>query len=146
MGLAEAARLTGKNQSTIHRAMRSGRLSFTIAPDGTRRIDVAELERAFGIKHRGNGAMPGNNAATMQSHSAHGSEIAALQARIAEQARILAAQSDVICDYQHRLDTSEAERREAQARLTALVTHRQSGTVPTVHPAPARGPWWRRWF
>ena len=27
IGLAEAARLTGKNQSTIHRAMKLGRLS-----------------------------------------------------------------------------------------------------------------------
>ena len=143
IGLAEAARLTGKNQSTIHRAMKTGRLSFTVNDTGERKIDVGELQRVFPIKRQSNGA---TDAEPLQSHSTQVSEIATLQARIAEQARMLAAQSDVIRDYQQRLDTSEAERRRVQERLTALLTHRSTASVPAVQPAAVRAPWWRRWF
>jgi hypothetical protein len=53
IGLSEAARLVGKNQSTIHRAMKAGRLSYTTGPAGERRIDTAELARVFAITIRG---------------------------------------------------------------------------------------------
>jgi len=49
VGLKEAARLTGKNQSTIHRAMKKNKLSYTVNDDGERVIDVAELNRVFQI-------------------------------------------------------------------------------------------------
>src|SRR5690242_3271526 len=45
IGLKQAAELTGRNQSTIHRAMKSGKLSFTVDDNGQRWIDPAELER-----------------------------------------------------------------------------------------------------
>ena len=50
VGIAEAARLAGVNQSTVHRAMRAGKLSYTTNGAGKRRIDVAELDRTFGVK------------------------------------------------------------------------------------------------
>ena len=53
IGLSEAARLTGRNQSTIHRAMKAGRLSYTVDETGERRIDTAELDRVFPIKING---------------------------------------------------------------------------------------------
>ena len=48
VGLTEAARLTGKDQSTITRACQSGRLSFTKDESGNRMFDLAELERVYG--------------------------------------------------------------------------------------------------
>ena len=48
VGLNEAARLTGKDQSTITRACQSGRLSFTKDESGNRMFDLAELERVYG--------------------------------------------------------------------------------------------------
>jgi predicted site-specific integrase-resolvase len=50
VGLSEAAKLTGRNQTTIHRAMKTGRLCYTADETGSRRIDTAELDRVFGIK------------------------------------------------------------------------------------------------
>ena len=47
VGLSEAARITGRNRTTIFRAMKSGRLSFTTNGAGERQVDVAELERVF---------------------------------------------------------------------------------------------------
>jgi hypothetical protein len=64
IGLSEAARLTGRNQSTIHRAMKTGRLSYTKDAAGERRIDTAELDRVFGMRHGPNGASAGSNGAT----------------------------------------------------------------------------------
>jgi hypothetical protein len=90
VGLRQAARMTGRNQSTVHRAMQTGRLSFTINEAGERRIDVAELERVFGIKSpQGeaaviSGASGGLVAHAVQSHAAHAGEIAALERLLAE--------------------------------------------------------------
>lgn len=49
VGLQRAAELTGRSRSTIHRAMAAGRLSFARSETGERLIDVAELERVFGL-------------------------------------------------------------------------------------------------
>lgn len=50
VGLKAAAEMTGKAQVTIHRAMKDGRLSFTISNTGDRLIDTSELDRVFNIK------------------------------------------------------------------------------------------------
>lgn len=46
--IAQAADMTGKSKSTIQRALKSGRLSYTIDDAGEREIDTSELERVYG--------------------------------------------------------------------------------------------------
>jgi hypothetical protein len=88
VGLKEAARLTGKNQSTIHRAMKSGRLSFTVSDTGERVIDTAELDRIFEVSPDGTHAR--KDAPSLQSHV---EELARLRMQLeAEQARSTVAQ------------------------------------------------------
>jgi hypothetical protein len=125
VGLSEAARLTGRNQSTIHRAMKTGRLAFAVAENGERRIDVAELERAFGLK---GSASPDAIAQPVQSNVVQAGELAALQ-------RLLDDREAAIRDLRARLDASEAERRSAQAQVAALLTDQRA--------PPARRSWWR---
>jgi hypothetical protein len=120
VGLAEAAKMTGRNQSTIHRAMKTGRLSYTQGEAGERRIDLAELTRVFGS----------NGVAIAPSKTAQGSEIAALQ-------RLLGDRDETIRDLRARLDASDEERRTVQAQLTALLT--------APRPDPARRSWWKLW-
>jgi hypothetical protein len=76
IGLSEAARLTGRNQSTIHRAMKAGRLSYTVDETGERRIDTSELARVFPIKPSSltqfNGASVDAMAQPVQSQGAQG--------------------------------------------------------------------------
>jgi hypothetical protein len=156
VGIAQAARLAGVNQSTMHRAMRAGKLSYTTDAAGKRRIDVAELGRVFAIKmptdddlRAGNGALSGNGAHTVQGNDRQyaaatvpAGEIAALQARISEQAETIRA-------LWQRLDKSEAERERIQERLTGLLTHRQAGSVPAASSSrftASHVPWWRWWF
>ena len=49
VGAQRAAELTGKSKSTIQRAMKTGKVSFEMDHNGRRVIDVAELERGFGL-------------------------------------------------------------------------------------------------
>src|SRR4051794_3724515 len=131
VGLSEAAKLTGRNQSTIHRAMKTGRITFTVADSGERRIDVAELERAFGLK---GSARPDAIAQPIQSNAVQAGELAALQ-------RLLDDRETTIRDLRARLDASETERRAAQAQVAALLTD-QRAALPVTPPSPRRR-WWR---
>lgn len=45
--LGEAAKATGKSKTTLHRAIKSGRISAHKALDGSYSIDPAELHRMF---------------------------------------------------------------------------------------------------
>jgi hypothetical protein len=137
IGLSEAARLTGRNQSTIHRAMKTGRLSYTQDEAGDRRIDVAELERVFGIKkvadsadhfsRGGNGASPASNAQPVASHVTHEPESERV---IAAQREAMERMDATIRDLRARLDREAEERRS----LIAILTDQR------------RRPWWRRWL
>lgn len=49
VGAQRAAELTGRSKSTIQRAMKAGKLSYEVDNNGRRVIDVAELDRAFGL-------------------------------------------------------------------------------------------------
>lgn len=48
VGVTRATELTGKSKSTIQRAMKSGKVSYDVE-NGTKLIDVSELERVYGI-------------------------------------------------------------------------------------------------
>jgi len=118
IGLNEAARLSGRNRSTLHRAMNDGRLSYSLDDSGDRRIDVAELERVFGTRvARGNGAHP------VERNTAQRGEIELLH-------QWLADRDETIRDLRQRLDaadqrlTSEIEERR---RLTALLRPPEPG-------------------
>jgi len=117
VGLSDAAKLTGRNQTTIHRAMKTGRLCYTADETGARRIDTAELDRVFGIKHT-NGASDDAMAQGVQSHVAPVHEVVLLN-------RLLDDREATIRDLRARLDASEDERR----RLTLLLS-------PPTSPAP----------
>lgn len=53
VGAQRASELTGRSKSTIQRAMKIGKVSFEVEEGGRRVIDVAELERAFGLLPQG---------------------------------------------------------------------------------------------
>ncbi len=55
VGAQRAAELTGRSESTIQRAMNSGKISYDIDANGRRLIDVSELDRAFGLSQPGSG-------------------------------------------------------------------------------------------
>jgi len=80
-----------------------------------------------------------------------GEAIGTLQCVVEGRDRTIAAHEATIRDLRQRLDAEVEERRRLRERLTALLTHRQTGSVPPV-PRPetivsaSRVPWWKRWL
>lgn len=150
--LGQAARATGKAKVTLARAIKSGRLSATRSDDGSYAIDPAELARVYPLTGEPAGHMEQDDSwratgnGSVSEPSASPGELEALRERIAEQ-------TDTTRDLRSRLDAaSEDLRREAderqrvQERLTALLTHRSTTSVPAVQSVSTRVPWWRRWL
>jgi TolA-binding protein len=98
VGLNEAARLTGKDASTITRACQAGRLSFSKDESGNRMFDLAELERVYGPlrKPEEQTAPTANVAAITEAlERAHAAEVTGLQReirRLEDQVRLLETQ------------------------------------------------------
>jgi hypothetical protein len=146
IGLSEAARLTGKPRSTIHRAMKDGCLSYTVGPDGARLIDPAELERVYPLQADSNTATDALSVSRNKlQHLDLVAELAAERARVEGlEARLTDAQ-DQIADLRQQRDREAVERvrtqtqlAEAQAKLTALLTDQRQPI-----PAPTKQSWWR---
>ena len=95
-------RLAGKDKVTIHRAMKSGRLSYSIGPGGERQIDVAELERVLSIKS--SEVAPGNPRVTGSNHAQLATQLDVERIRTAILQERLADQREVIDDLRRRLD------------------------------------------
>jgi hypothetical protein len=128
IGLSEAAKYTGKNRTTIFRAMKTGRLSFSVNGDGERRVDTSELDRVFRA----------TDADNSQSNS---TGVAVLTAQLEAERRANALLERSNDDLRQRLDASEAERRNVHAQLTALLSDKRES--PAAEPPPA-GPLLRR--
>lgn len=147
IGLSEAARLTGRPRSTLHRAMKAGRLSYTVGPDGARLIDPAELERIYDVRQDATLAPDAPAVAWNKSQQAEMvAQLAAERAKTAMLEARFADAQDQIGDLRARLDASETERRseaEERRRLTAMLTDQRA--TPTS-PASAWGRFlaWRR--
>jgi len=156
--LSEAAALSGKAPTTLHRAMKSGRLSFTLSPTGERQIDPAELDRVYGIR-RANGASAlakthSEPDARISTHSddSHENLQTQLRDRLREVAQLreqLDETGATVVDLRRRLDESERdrrladeERRAAQRTIAALIDSRSASVVDSPSPARRRR-WWR---
>jgi len=135
LSLQQAADATGKEKSTISRAIKSGRMSGVKTDKGNYEIDPAELFRVFPPK-----AEPEENTGQKQ-HGAPGelaSENRELKARVellGEMVRKIESERD---DLRRRLDKEAEERRATQTKLTALLTDQRA--------KPPRAGFWRRLF
>ena len=128
--LGTAAKATGRNKTTILRAIKDGKISaLRDAASGAWRIEPVELHRVY----------PAVADATPDATNGNADAMAELRARLADK-------DAVIDDLRERLTESEKERRATAAQLTALLTDQR--------PAPAAAPdspnsarrGWRRWF
>ncbi len=121
VGATEAEKLTGVNRSTIHRAMKSGKLSYETDENGHKKIDVSELERVFGLQQQD--ATPRNVAQRGNDTPRNDAEL--LQAQLkAEQDKNKLLQ-DRISDKEIRIGELEGDRdhwREQAKSVTHLLT------------------------
>ena len=135
-GLSEAARLTGKPRSTIHRAMRDGRLSYAVGPDGARLIELSELERIYPVK------AGGNTATDAPGVSRHRTQHLDLVADLAEGAAA-AAVPTILQLHDKAVWIAEIDLRSAllgTPLLRASHTHSDLHGTATQSPAASVGP------
>lgn len=123
--LSEAAKATGKNKTTIQRAIKSGKVSAGKGDGGSYEIDPSELHRVFPpiVAHAVAKHMQSNDTqqAKFTPESSHIDRVFELEKELAvarERANGLEAQknqmTDTINDLRKRLDSSET-------RITALL-------------------------
>ena len=134
--LSEAANATGKNKTTIQRAIKNGKISATKGDNGSYEIDPSELHRVFPLNATQRDAQqPQSNDTQQRKFAANHSNlerVLELEKALAvahEKAHGLESQkdqmADTINDLRKRLDSSEG-------RVTALLTDSR----------PKRISWW----
>jgi hypothetical protein len=116
LNVSQAAKAVRKARSTLNRDIANGKVSVTRNGTGQPYIDIAELERVYGVVDIGTLAEPvqiGHYGTPKNdnSDSALVTEIQLLRERLADK-------DSVIDDLRHRLDSEAEERR----KLTALLT------------------------
>lgn len=126
--LGEAAKATGISKASISRAINSGRISATKKDDGSFSIEPVELHRVYPPKS----AAPVTETPSETLHNGNddtrnGSDSNVLQARLDAALEQLRDRDGTIDDLRRRLDQSDEERREAQARVIGLL----AGPGPT---------------
>lgn len=126
--LGEAAKATGISKASISRAINSGRISATKKDDGSFSIEPVELYRVYPPKSAAPVAetVIGTHRNT-DADTRNGSDSNVLQARLDAALEQLRDREGTIDDLRHRLDRSDEERREAQARVIGLL----AGPGPT---------------
>ncbi len=125
LSLSAAARTTGKGKSTLHRAIKTGKLSARRSEDGSYLIDTSELARVFqlnvpeqavGTPREGwNGPVEpqGTELAVLRA------EAAMLRDQLAREREAVAREQELVTGLLKRLDDEQAERRALQRQLTA---------------------------
>jgi hypothetical protein len=144
--LGQAAKATGRSKSALSRDIKAGKISATRNADGSLSIDPAELHRVYPAVSHGNGSdnTRWDDSQPVVAQTDNRVLLARENALLREQ---LADRDETIRRLWERVSAEAEERREVQRRLTAVLTHRQSGTVPTVQATvlAVRRPWWRFW-
>lgn len=125
--LSEAAKATGKNKTTIQRAIKSGKISASKGDNGSYQIEPSELHRVFpptvaqrDAQHPQSNDTQRDEFSSINSNLSRVLELEKELAIAHERANGLEAQkdqmADTINDLRKRLDTSDA-------RVTALLTN-----------------------
>ena len=109
--LNQAAKETGRSKSTIHNAIKDGKLSAHRRDDGVFEIDASELHRVFQKN-------------TKVVDTGTDTEHLLLQQKIEFLERELTIKDDFVRELSRRLDSESEERK----RLTLLLTHEQEQT------------------
>lgn len=130
LSLIQAAKETGRSKSTIHRAIKSGKLSATRHEDGSYSIDPAELFRAYPKKPLEPVAMTQEGTLSGTGGTDMGSRAEVLRVKVDMLTQQLEREQETVADLRRRLD-------KAEDRILTL-----SAPVPSPRP---KGFWVNLW-
>lgn len=121
--LGEAAKATGISKASISRAINSGRISAVKNESGSFSIEPVELHRVYPPKSSATVARTlSGTIRNTEGDTGNTSDSNVLQVRLDAALEQLRDREGTIDDLRHRLDRSDEERREAQARVIGLLT------------------------
>lgn len=123
--MTKGAELAGVSKGTVSKALKSGRLSYAEKTDNGYLIDTSELFRVFPPKQKE--TVDESRCDTQNRNMETPINSGGLQREIELLREQLRDRDGVVSDLRQRLDKSEEERREAQARVIGLLT----GPEPT---------------
>ena len=147
--LGEAAKQAGVSKPTLSKAIKTGRISAEKQPDGSYRIQLAELFRVYPPETHRNGLDRSEfvEGETGSENRLVAEQVGVLRERLSlltdERERERQQLTDQIEDLRRRLDAeAEARRLEGEERrkLTALLTHERPETEAPA-PNAGRGFW-----
>jgi len=134
LSLQQAADATGKEKSTISRAIKSGRMSGVKTDKGNYEIDPAELFRVFRPKAEPEESTGQKQHGAPDEMASENRELRVRVELLGEMVRKIESERD---DLRRRLDTDAEERR----RLTAILTDQRAKPEP-----PRAAGFWRGLF
>ena len=143
LNISQAAKLAGVSRATLHKHLKAGKLSVSIEGDGSRVIDVAELEHVYGPLGTADTVSP-------QRKSLHSDTldiVTVLQAhirRLEHELDLLRHERDA--ERQAREREREDHRQERERRHGML--EKQLYLLPKPQEAdgtPPKRTWWQRW-
>ena len=124
--MGQAAKEVGTSKTSIHRAIKSGKLSASRNDDGTFSIDPAELFRAYprnGPSRHGAGTLeqtvPAGAAPVTAADAAVTAERAALAAQVVALERQAAMQDERIAELKEQRDAWQRQAEQAQRLLAS---------------------------
>lgn len=119
ISISEAARLTGKSRTTLHRLIKTGELSTCHGERNTRMVDVSELIRVFGsLEHRPSEHVTGHSNTSFSSQNEQ--VIAQLRQEIEHLKTLVSAKDSHI---------------DSLKQAMLLIEHKHTGDSP----------WWEFW-
>lgn len=137
VGLKRAAELTGKSQSTIHRAAEAGKLAFIRTEAGERVFDVSELDRVYGLLPQGEaGGDTGGTLREVVPDMPRNSVDAPRNVAVEVELAVLKAKLEAANDTIGRLERDRDSWRNQATQALALLP-KPADTPPT--PAAPRG-------
>ena len=123
ISISEAARLTGKSRTTLHRLIKTGELSTCHGARNARLVDVSELIRVFGpLEHRSSEQV----AAQVSEHPDTG---------ISPQSEQVIAQLRQEVEHLKTLVSAKDSHIDSLKQAMLLIEHRHTGDSP----------WWKFW-
>ena len=133
--LGQAAKATGKNRTTIYRAIKNGKISATQNAHGEYDIDPAELHRVYPPKQQGNTVRNSEDATLSNTNLLI--ENRELKAKLDA-----ANERDQLKD--QIIDDLKEDRNRWRQQATALLTDKQAAISPEKPSSPSRfWPWSR---
>lgn len=130
VSISEAARLTGKSRTTLHRLINTGALSTCHGERNARLVDTSELLRVFGAF-----SLPQNEQLSEQHDEQR------VTASDTENEQVISALKQEV-EHLRTLVSAKDSHIDSLKQAMQLLEYRQE---PIVSPLLPRSPWWRFW-